>query len=186
MSCNRRVALRPQVGWHTVYQKTRTGLLFLPTELLYVDICPQLSKQHRKKMVYPRLSSLKLSLSVSHLSLIHTCTCTHSSNTTPNPSLFFVARNVRMDVLHSDGEMMTMAHYPLPEEWIRYIQRQYVLISRQTGYRGPSANQWDPFASHTVTLKRRVNIHTVSSVELQHGRMFEKKCMCPTNAQKLN
>lgn len=25
---------------------------------------------------------------------------------------------VRMGVLHSDGEMMTMAHYPLPEEWI--------------------------------------------------------------------
>lgn len=33
-----------------------------------------------------------------------------------------------MGVLHSDGEMMTMAHYPLPEERIWYIQRECVLI----------------------------------------------------------
>ncbi|KAF0046226.1 hypothetical protein F2P81_002755 [Scophthalmus maximus] len=32
-------------------------------------------------------------------------------------------RYSRTDALHSDGEMTTtMAHYPLPEEWIRYIQ----------------------------------------------------------------
>lgn len=34
-----------------------------------------------------------------------------------------IAAGVGMSVLHSDGETMTMAHYPLPEEWMGYIQR---------------------------------------------------------------
>lgn len=35
-----------------------------------------------------------------------------------------IIHNTRTGVLHSDfdGEMMTMAHYPLPEEWNWYIQ----------------------------------------------------------------
>lgn len=64
-------------------------------------------------------STHALSLSSSPYPFPISLTYTHAhahTLLTPPPSLsFIVTRNVRMGVLHSDGEMMTMAHYPLPE-----------------------------------------------------------------------
>lgn len=53
---DQRIALRPSVEWHTVYQ--RTGELFLSSKLLDADICPQSAEQRGKRMAYPRLLSL--------------------------------------------------------------------------------------------------------------------------------
>lgn len=56
------------------------------------------------------------------ISLSSTHTHAHA-HTLKIPSPFTSSSLARKGVLHSDGEMMTMAHYPLPEEWIWYIQR---------------------------------------------------------------
>lgn len=91
-----------------------------------------------------------------------------------------------MGVLHSDGERMTMAHYPLPEEWIWYIQYLYVLlITRQIGYLGPSSGS---MKSNCIMLPAACTAeHTCSvlggtlSLAVSVGMSSE----CPTNAQNL-
>lgn len=70
-------------------------------------------------MVYPRPSPLKLSLSSSHLA--HTHMHMHTL-LKPRPVPLFLRHSQRKNGRYILMEVMTMAHYPLPEEWIRYIQ----------------------------------------------------------------
>lgn len=57
-------------------------------------------------------SSLEGSLSTSRHAHAHT------GRTPSRLALCVFLFGVGISALHSDGEMMTMAHYPLPEEWI--------------------------------------------------------------------
>lgn len=101
-------------------QFIKRGELFLSTKLLYVDIL-SIVEQAAQKIYGLPAPFLSQALLIHVPSLTHTHAHAHTlKNTIPSLS-FFVT--LKQDwALHSDGEMMTMAHYPLPEEWIRYIQ----------------------------------------------------------------
>lgn len=118
---------------------------------------------------------------------------THAhAHTSKAPSFYFLTlfymslAILRMGVLHSDGEMMTMAHYPLPEEWIWYIQYLYVLLfTRQISYLGPSSGSTK---SNCMTLPAAcIAEHTcsVSSETLLLAVWVEMSSERPTNAQNL-
>lgn len=168
-SCDWVIAPQPSVKWHTVYQESGRRAIFIHKTITrwYLTIVEQAAWKING-LPTPFLAQ---AFFIHFPSLSHTQTRTHSqlAHTLKTPLLPSLSAATKERMLHSDGEMMTMAHYPLPEEWIQYIQRLYVLISRQTGYHGLSVESMKSIcityccmAEHTVPLKCRVNIHSVS------------------------
>lgn len=119
MRCDGVNALQPSVEWHTVYQESGRRAIFVHKTIIrwYLSIVEQAAQ----KINGLRTPFLSQALLIQFLCLSHTRALAHTLKTPLLPSLSS-ALATKEWTLHSDGEMMTMAHYPLPEEWIQYIQ----------------------------------------------------------------
>lgn len=153
------------VEWHSHWSQKRTILNHIITRLTCVRCWAASSTETEKSQAYWTCPSSS-----------HTHMHMHTASEGFRRSLSHISAKNGWIHSYSDGEVMTMAHYPryLPEQWVEYIQCLYVLLLLNELARTIYPFRWEAFAALATILCRAARKHIVIFPWISTGRVWKQ------------